>query len=812
MDLRSALRSLRHTPTFTATAILTLAIGIGGTTAMFSVVDAVLLRPLPFRDPARLVRIWESNLTEGKAQGEVSPATFMACQDRSHSFDQLALFYSGAELTLFGTPDGIMQVREASVTPKFFSLLGVSPAIGREFDGSGRAASGLGDVVLSHALWRQSFGSDPAILGKVVRIEGRPAAVVVGVMPAGFAFSSNTDLWAVDDVAVVGMAGRDARFYGAIGRLKPSVSLETAQADLDSIAGELAREYPSTHNGWGVAIAPLHESVVGSSRLAVVTLFAAAAFVLLVGCANVTNLLLARGVARRRELAVRTALGASRGRIARLLFAEALVLAIGGGAAGWLLAEAMLPVLVRLATAVVPRLVEARLSWVALAYCGVASIITTVFVGLVPAAHGSRTDVQSGLQADGERATTRAGHSGLQRLLVATEIGVSLVLIVGALLLIESFVQLRRVELGFNPDHVLTLDLRVPIFAFSSTPDVQSRYLLSHEARDVLARLRSLPGVESAATTNAPPLSGNATPAVVTLAQGYTRTVLYHRVSDGYFRTMGGRLIEGRDFGERDAIAEAQFSDLRASRGDGAMLVSQTAARALWPNGRAIGQYVTTSLDWAVKRRRVIGVVADARSESLRAAPAADVYVPYLEDPSFAMTVVVRTPLPPDRIVPALRGAFRAVDPNLSVAHIRMLDEIVDDSVGSARFSTIVVAVFAALGLLLSAVGTYGVLAFGVTRRTREIGIRMALGAAPGDITRLFLCQATEAIGAGVVVGVAGAIALGRLISGLLFGVAAADPVSFVASVLLLVAVALTASYLPLRRAARIDPADALRR
>jgi hypothetical protein len=630
-DLRLAWRSLQRSPIFAATAILTLAIGIGGSTAIFSIVNAVLLRPLPYHDPDRLVRIWESHPAEGNGQSPVSAANFNDWRTRSRTFDGLALFTVVTEPIVLGVGDASLQARQTVITPNLFSLLRVHPVVGREFgvaperrrpfDGS--------EVVVSHSLCQRAFGGDPAAIGRTVRVEGAPGSVVVGVMPNGFSFPEGADFWTPMDATRAAAGRREVRMNGAIGRLAANVSVAAARLDLQSVAGVLAREYPASNAQWTVAILSLHDSVVDGYCLALITLFAAVAFVMLVGCANVSNLLLARGVARRGELAVRT------------------------------------------------------------------------------------------------------------------------------------FVRLKAVDLGFDPEHVISIEARVPIYR-TLAPDRWQ--LLASDTSAALQRLRSVPGVQAVSATRDLPLAGNLLTTEITLpGEPRPRHALYHRVSPQYFRTMEMTLVQGRDFTDEDVSDLARLPDPRmAVPRQGAVIVNETTARTFWPSGNAIGQYLSTSFDARpINRRQVVGIVRDARSETLRGGPPAEVYVPYLEDPSFAMTLLVRTTLPTDQIVPILRRELRNVSADMSTANIRMLDEIVGDSIP--------------------------------------------------DITRMFLKQAAGPICVGVILGTASALALGRLVQALLFGVAPTDAVSYAAAASMLVGVALAASYLPVRRVLQTDPARALR-
>jgi predicted permease len=812
-DLLGAFRSLRRAPIFTGTATATLALGIGASSAIFSIVHAVLLRPLPLHDPDRLVRIWEANRSEGDERALVSAANFNDWRARARAFDDLALFTVFTGPTVVGAGDMSLQATQTAVTPNLFALLGVRPAVGRPFGVLPERRGPLDgtEIMLSHELWQRAFGGDPGAIGRPVRIEGASGSVVIGVMPAGFSFPEGTDFWTPIDAVHAGTARRDLRMYGTVARLAGDLSVAAARSELQSIADALAREYPASNSGWTVAILPLHESVVGGHRLALLTLFAAVSFVMLVGCANVSNLVLARGIGRRGELAVRAALGASRARIVRLLLAETIVLAALGAAAGLVLATLLLPILVRLAGDDVPRLTGAHISPITIAFSVIGAFVAATVTGLIPALRHSRTEVQSALVADGERSTRPGFDIHLQRLIVAGELAVCLVLLVGATLFAQTFVRLRAVDLGFNPEHVISVETRVPIYRTLAPNRWQ---LLASQTSEALERVRAVPGVLAAAATSDLPLAGNLMATEVTLpGESPTRQALYHRVSPDYFRTMSMTLIQGRDFTHEDMSDLARLPDPRAAvPRQGAVIVNETTARAFWPSGNAIGQFLSTSFDARpVSRRQVVGIVRDVRSESIRGGPPAEVYVPYLEDPSFAMTLLVRSTLPTDQIVPIVRRELRNVSPELSTANVRMLDDVVGDSLRFSRFSALVVSAFAIAALFLSALGVFGVFAFGVASRVREVGIRMALGATGPDIARMFIKQAVGPIMVGVVLGTGGSIALGRLVSSLLYGVAPTDFASYMAAAAILVAMALSASYLPVRRVLHADPARALR-
>ena len=597
--------------------------------------------------------------------------------------------------------------------------------------------------------------------------------------------------------------------HGVIGRLQPTVILVSARADLESIAAALASSYPTTNAGWTVDIDELHNSIVADHRLGLMTLFAAVGCVMLIGCVNISSLVLVRGAARRRELSVRAALGASRARIVRLLFMESLALSIVGGMVGCAFAAILLPLLVEFAGDGVPRLTSARLSGAALGFCATIVPVTALIAGLLPALRLSLAGKASEVGREGERSIGLTADTRLQRLLVAGQLGICLVLVAGAMLFIQTFSRLRAVDLGFSPEHVVSIDTRVPIFR---TLGRNRWHLLATDTTAALQHLRSIPGVQYVSATSDIPLSGDLLTTDVTFpTDPRPRQAYYHRVSPDYFRTMGMALVQGRDFNDDDASDLARIPNPQvATTRQGAVIVNETTAKTFWPGSEAIGQFLSTSFDARISRRQVVGVVRDARSETRRTAPPAEVYVPFLEDPSFAMTLLVRTALPPDLIVPTLRRTLRDVSKDLSTANVRMVDDVVADSLRPSRFGATVVTTFAIVALLLSAVGMFGVMAFTVAVRRREISIRVALGATRDDIVRMFMKQAAGPISAGVTIGALGVIATGRIIEALLFEVAPADPLSISVAVVLLVGVAFTASYLPIRRLVQTDPAPEL--
>jgi predicted permease len=812
-DCRVGVRILRQRPLLAAVVIATLGMGIGASTAMFSLVDAVLLRPLPYREPERLARIWATKPSEGLDRHGVSGADAADWVARSRTIDDLALFETSTTPMVVGVGDASIQARDASVTPNFLALLGVSPILGRDFSGAPERSGPLDrrEVIVSHALWLRAFGGEPSVIGRTIRLEGVPSGLVVGVMPPGFSLPDNAELWTA---LRPGTRQRDARDNGAIVRLAPETTLARARTDLQSIADGLAREHPDTNAGWTVAIASLQDSLVGGHRLALVTLFAAVTCVVLIGCANVANLLLTRGIARRHELAIRAALGADRSRIVRLLLAETAAMASLGCVMGLALAAALVPLAIGMAGADVPRLAGARLDGAALIYSALLTAATTLVAGLLPAVRLSRIDPRVGRDLAAERTTPPGSTIRAQRVIVAAELAICFVLLAGAMLFARTLARLDAVDLGFDPNHVISIEARIPFFR-TLAPDRWQR--AASDIDRALEQLRAMPGVQAAASALDLPLDDHLVRTTVTLP-GASRghDVVYHNVSAGYFRTMGMTLVQGRDFTHDDAGALALSPVLPDPRTtaprEGAVIVNETAARLFWPSGDALGQSLSTSFDARpISGRRVVGVVRNVRSEDRRLDAPAEVYVPYLEDPSFATMLLVRTALPADRVVPSIRRALQDVSADLSLANVRTLDDVVDRSARSTRFRALVIGVFAGTSLLLAAIGVFGVFAFGVATRAREIGLRIALGATPADLAWMFLRHASFPIGAGLACGLAAAASLGRLVATLLYGVTPTDAISYLCAGLTLAAVSFVASYLPIRRALRQDPARALR-
>jgi len=798
-DLRYAVRTLVERPGFTVVAVLTIALGVGGTTAMFGVVDAVLLRPLPYAEPDRLVMLWTR--TPGGPQAAASWPEFVDWREQSHSFADMAV-WRGQSVSLTGGAEP-ERVVGAFVSDRFFPLLGARPALGRTFTAEETdPATARPVAVLGHGLWQRRFGSDPGILGRSLVLNGQ-SHTVVGVLGPDFdGGNAPAHGWFMGcDVFLPisyfpnkkGLARGETEIL-VLGRLRPGVDASQAGTDMAVVARRLEQAYPDTHAGRGVEIVPLHEQIVGSFKPALLVLLGAVGLVLLIACANVANLLLARASRRRRELALRAALGAGRTRLLRQLLTESAVLALLGGALGLLVGHWGLALLMSLAPAgVLPG--SLTLDGRVMAFALVLTAATGVCFGLVPAIQASRPDLDGVLKEAGRGGSGSAGHRFRDELVVA-EVTLSLVLLVGAGLLLRSAVALQRAELGFRPDHVLTAEFRLPPGRYPE-PRVIAAFF-----RQTLERLRAVPGIESAALARAVPFSGNGGSTTFQVEgepeppKGREPVAQLNIVSPDYFRTMGIRQLEGRDFDEHDTADVPSVA-----------VVNETMARQLWPGMDPIGRRLRLrDAGWVT----VVGVVGDVRHSGPSEPPQPQIYTTHEQDARIFACVVARTAGEPMAMAAPMRAALWAVDKDQPVWKVRAMEELVTGSRGTARAMSLLVGVFAAVALALAGVGIYGVMAYAVSQRTREIGIRMALGAASGRVLRLVVGRALVLTSVAIVLGAIGATVLARLLGTLLFGVGPADPVTFGVAAAALASVGTLAACLPARRAARIDPVRAL--
>jgi putative ABC transport system permease protein len=800
IHMRYAIRTLLKSPGFTAIALATIALGIAANTAIFSVVNAVLLRPLPFKDETRIFRVWTS--TPNEPRSNHSAGDFLDLQRNNHTLAALAGFRG--DLVAVSAGGGTAeQMQGVHVTSGFFDVLGTPAILGRTFTAAQDAVWKGPMVVLSNGTWRRFFGVDASVVGRSVRLNGR-AHTIVGVMPAGFAWPEGADVWMLSEKPVPPSpidtgdrpTTRDIRYFEAIARLKPGVSVSDAHADLGVLAATIQREHPDTSGNRDVRIVPLRDDLVGDVRDALVVLQGAVGLVLLIACANVSSLLIARATGRRRELAIRAALGASRTDLLRDLLIESLLLGIVGGLLGLMAGSWLVALLVRVLPSGIPRAGEIGLDWTVAIATIVASIATGVLFGLLPAWQASRTDAITALkEAGGERGSARArGRSAL----VIAEVALTLVLLVSAGLLANSFLHLQRVNPGFVSEHVTIGTLSLPPTRYPSGKEQVALY------RQLLEGLSQRPGMQAVGIGFPGPLRGsNASgsffiegrPSTSKSDQPFAH---FGAVSGGYFAAMGIPLLAGRTFTDSDR-ADAQ----------GAAIVSVALARHYWPGENPIGKRLRFDPkgDWAT----VVGLVGDVHQLGLREEPPALLYMPYQQFPLPFTNVTVRSTVPETAVISALRGQLAAIDPDLPFGDVMTLQSVVDRSVDQPRFRALLIGIFAILALLLAAVGVYGLISYSVTERTREIGIRVALGARPGQVLRIVIRDGFVLAMTGVAIGLAGALAATRLLGTFLFGVGATDPMTFTLVSLLLLAIALAASYIPSRRALRVDPLVALR-
>ena len=808
-DVRFALRMLWQGRGFTVVAIIALALGIGANSAIFSVVNAIVLRPLPFADSARLVALWGNIHQEGLDELELSAPEFVDLRARTQTFEEMAAYsVQGFNLTGAGEPE---RIQGASVTASLFPLLGVAPQRGRtlraEEDSPGRNQV----VVISHALWQRRFGADPAVVGRAVLLDGQ-SSTVVGVMPPSFHFPDNdTDIWqpAAFDADLLSENNRGSHFLNVIARLRTGVTLAQAQQELNTVAralgAEHARNYP---RGFDAKLRPLHEEIVGDLRRPLLIIFGAVGLVLLIACANVANLSLARAAARGREMAVRAALGASRWRIVRQLLTESVLLALAGGMAGLLLALWGVDLLVSLAPVGTPRVAEIGLDLRVVAFTFAVAGTTGVLFGLVPALQASKTDLNETLKEGGKSVSDSPRRRRLRGTIVAAEFALTLVLLVGAGLLLKSFVRLQQVDPGFNPANVLTLRLVLPEAKYKTATEQHAFY-------DALfTRLRALPGVTAVGGNNLLPFVG-AGGSRGFLIEGrpvppgnpYPEEQLRF-ITPGYFAALSVPLLRGRDFNERDTEGAPPVA-----------VVSRATAERYWPGQDAVGRrfaYSGIGPGSTPKWIEIVGIVGDVKHRTLEGAAKPAIYVSAYQ-PLFAgfrlpsLYIALRTTGDPATFAAAVRREVAALDPEQPLASVKTMPTRLAESVAQRRFQLTLLGVFAALALVLAAVGIYGVMSYTVARRTHEIGVRLALGAQAGDVLRLVLTQAMLLALVGVGAGLAGALVAARLVASLLYGVSAYDPTVFAVVALLLTVVAFVASYIPARRATKVDPMVALR-
>ncbi len=803
-DLRYALRMMAASRAFTAVAVLVLALGIGANSVIFSVINAVLLRSLPFPDPDRIIMVFESNLQRHN-QEAVAGANFLDWRDQNHVFENIAA-YREDSVSITGD-DRPERVSCLVTTDSLFPVLGVKPMIGRVFQPDEDSLGSNRVALISRSLWERRFAADPNIVGKKLTANGE-ALTIIGVMPAQFRFPADVDVWLPPRQIVpehvltptVNMStNRDSHYLSAIARLKPGVTLEQARADMDAVASRLEEQDPNNNMGRGVALVALRELAVGDIRPTLLVLFGAVGFVLLIACANVANLLLARASTRQKEFAIRTALGANRFRLVRQMLTESVLLGAAGGGLGLLLALWGIKPLVALMPSDIYGARNIEIDGLVLGFTLSVSLLTGLVFGLVPALQATRSDLNESLKEGGRGGTLGARRNRARSLLVVSEIALSLVLLIGAGLMIKSFIRLEQVDPGFETKNVLTMRLSLPAAQYQ---DASKRAAFFQQ---VISRFESLPGVQSAAAVSRLPLTPGNSSRGLTIegfpndSSGNAPGADYRVISPNYFRSMGIPISRGRDLTERDT-----------RDAPGVVIINEAMARRYWPDQDPLGKRMRVGMNndpWM----EIVGVVGNIKHFGLDSQSKAEIYVPYLKDPWPFMTLVVRSSSDTASLGNTMRNEVWEVDKDLPVPDIRTMDQLLSGSVSRRRFNTLLLGIFASVALVLSAVGIYGVMSYSVTQRTHEIGIRMALGAQQSDVLKLVVGQGMTLLLIGVAIGLAAALGLTRVLTSLLFGVGATDPATFVIISVLLTGVALTACFVPARRAMKVDPMTALR-
>lgn len=807
-DIRYALRQLRKNPAFAAVAAITLALGIGANTAIFSVVNGVLLKPLPYKAADRLVRVWHvppSKSFPGIPTFAVSAANFVDWQNQNHVFDQMTIFsYRSFTVTGGGKPE---QVDAAAVSATFFPLLAVEPLLGRtllpEEDQQGKANV----VVLSYRFWREHFGSNAGIVGHNINLDGQ-TFLVAGVMPRDFRAPDYAQVWTPLAWTDKERAVRGEHHYIVMARLKSGVDLKQAQAEMNTISSRLEQQYPEDDKGWGAVVRPLHADMVGDVRPALLVLLGSVAFVLLIACVNVANLTLARTFSRQKEIAIRTAMGASSSRILRQTLVESVLLAVLGGAIGLIYAHFGVQLIMAFLADKVPQAVDVGLNLTVLVFTLVISAFTGILAGVLPGLRLSRPNVNQALKQGLGRTDSDSGGHGTRSVLVIAEVALSLVLLFGAGLMIRSFLQLQRVNPGFDSQNVMTMTLSVARSKFHSALQQIAFY------QQVLERVRTLPAVQSAGVIDNVPLEGGGSHQPIAiegrpaLAMADQPEVDVRLASPGYMNSMRIPILRGRDLNESDAAGRPPV-----------ILISETMAREFWPGEDPIGKRLTLTF-FPDTVREIVGIVGDVKMDALdQTRPSSSLYVPLAqltpsalgEWRSFPMILVMRTANNPGGIVAAATNAVHEIDSEIAVRDALSMNDVMANSVSQQRFNMLLLGAFGVLALLLAAMGIYSVLSYSVRRRVPEIGIRLALGAKLADVLRMVVIEGMKPVAFGVALGIAGAFALGRLLASLIFSVKSTDPVTFFAATVLLALISLVACVLPAYRATRVDPVSALR-
>ncbi len=807
-DLKHGLRVLLKNRGFTAAAIIVLALGIGANTAIFSIVYAVLLRPLPYRDASRLVMLWHTPPQKsfpGMTMFSVSAANFVDWQQQSHSFERMSI-YSFSHLNLTGR-DQPEALQGASVSADFFSTLQAQPMLGRTLTLDEDQPGKNHVVVLSYGLWKSRFAANQDIVGRTAEFDGQPYTIA-GVMGEKFRFPGFAQYWTPMGWTNQERSVRGEHHYMVIARLKPDSAVAQAQAEMTSISARLEQQYPEDDKGWGALVMPLREDLVGDVRPALLVLLGAVSFVLLIACANVANLVLAKTFGRRKEIAIRVALGATSGAVVRQIVAETILLSLSGGALGLGLAHFGIQLALKFLSANLPKSTEVTLDSGVMFFTLVISILTGLLAGLLPAFRLTKTNVNDALKQGLGKTDSDSSGGRTRAALVVSEVALSLILLVGAGLMIRSLWLLNNVDAGIDPHNVLTMTLVVPSGKFPQSRDESAFFART------LTQVRALPGVLSAALIDDLPLNGDGSHQPVAI-EGRPVLPLSEQpevdtrvITPGYLNTLRIQLRRGRDLSDSDSPERPPV-----------LVISEAMAKRFWPNEDPIGRHLTMSFFPGVSRE-IVGIVADVKLDRLDlTASAGTVYLPASQLStsaagdfhSYPMQLAVRTAANPSSLSSAVTGAIHAIESDMPVTELMTMEDLIDKSLSERRFSMLLLAAFAVLALLLAAVGIYSVLSFAVRRRVREIGIRVALGAEVSDVLRLIVIEGMKPALLGIVIGLAGALALGRIVAGLIFGVSAADPITFAAVAALLCGVALSACLIPAYRAAQIEPTRALR-
>ena len=799
-DFRYALRMLRKSPGFTAVALITLALGIGANVAIFSVVRGVLLRPLPYHDPAQLVTVYTSNPERASEQNPFSPQDLEDFRRQQQVYSGVGAYWyspasSGKTLAGHGVP---LHLEAAFSDSSFFTTLAVAPALGRTFLAAEDVPGNDAVAILSDGLWRRLFQADPGIVGRTVSLDGSPF-LVVGVMPPSFVFPARqVDLWLplaqITDSAIPHM--RQLRWISVVARLKPGVSMAQAASGSTLIMKRLEQRYPDTNAGSGAAaVESLRQTLVGEVRPILLVLLVAVALVLLIACANLANLLLARGSVRQREFAIRSALGAARWRLALQSLTESVVFGAAGGAVSFLLASWITSALLVLSAGSIPRPDEIRIDAAVVGFGAVLSLLAGVLIGAIPALKLARVRIWESLKAAGAATTADGIHQRGRDALVVAEVALACLLLAGSSLALKSLWKLLTVDPGFNASHVLTVQLPIPLYKYDNSAK-QAAY-----RSELLRRVAAIPGIEAVGGSKTLPLYGGGEPYgfKITSASGATVSVTptsgTYIVTQGYFQALSIPVVTGRVFDEADLAENHRVA-----------VVNRRLAATYWPNQNPVGQF----LDFGRAKLEVIGVVGDVRNQGLNQASGTALYVPSSLFPRAKLNLFVRTSGEPLGRASAVRRAIQDFEPDQAITNIAPLEQAVNDTLAQPRFFTLVLSAFGAVALLLAAIGVFGVLSYTVRQRTREIGIRMALGATRRDVLVMVMRQAMVLLALGAIIGVAGALTAGRLLAGVLYGVGPADPIALSAAVVVLGAVALAAALVPARRATKVDPMVAL--